>query len=1119
VAITVVDTAFAYAENEPITITHGFTIQSGDVIVAFMNQNAGQDAGLGAAFSDNNGANSFVKQLEYWATPSTTASDAALAIFHRVAGGSEPASYSFNGSSPATQVWAIGLIQLRGVDNNVIWDVPPQWLNLGENLTGTAHSAPSITTVTDNALALYLVGGDARNLYSTPTNGFTDANITGAVQNTDWALGGAYKTITTAGAVGATQMTAGSSNDGGAMLMALRADTETDLPSSFRTISGALAENATNSVDFIVPGIGTIAGAIVYTNRATVEADFEGAAGTAWFCSGFWDGTTQVCYAHHSEDGLTTPSLTDSWNMYSNNKIAMWCNNAGTVQFAATISGITDGVRITTNTADGAQPHRVTVILIPSSVVSNIDCQVIDASGINASGVVEVTNVGFEADAVFVLAGKCTANETVDTDFTHSFGIALNQPGEPNFCMNLIEDDGRDMSAQTTYLSNITNNVHCAMRNTNGGIAYGMRITNFDASGFTTTKWNQYVRPLSTADTGQEDYLTLAIKFNAGYYADCNAYRSPVPTGDWDVIGPGFKPSFGLVLGSEGVNDMNSGESSQSESFSMIPFDGRSMHSIGYCSADNTATVFTSCFAMPGWHMVEDGGGIPADNTYVGTLASLDDYGFTINFSNTPGTGTRDFWNIFVIGHEPPKPTFRGSNWTYDATGTATNVDVDSISMDLRPNDVLVAIAHINNNPTLSITGFTSEFQEENPTVSTSHHAFLHRVVDGTERASSNLFNFSWGTGETASCYLLHFRGTDTGQDTKWDVAPSASTRSHDDSVTTLSSPPSMTTTYDESVGIAAFFGDAAVTFSAYTNGYSNESEDGITAPDPGLAIVVKPLPTAGSQGTVNATRSATGDMTGHQIALSGKVNQRVQYGNYDSGGNSVATIPITLPVPATAGNLLVAVGSVDKSCDFLDPPAGWTRIITDNKNAGVSQQYIYKFAAGGETGVTISPDNISRSCSGIIAEYSGVDTLGVTAQNSQATPSQSCASGTTASNSQNPALAIAFFGADSAQNVFDVSRTYSNSFVEHRFIGAASAGTPSAQIADKVITATGTVDTTFTTGDTGDEMLGAVAVFYLQSGPVITDVANSGETPGSGTETWQDGSTGNVITGTGFVA
>ena len=72
-------------------------------------------------------------------------------------------------------------------------------------------------------MALFLVGGDARELYSAPTNGFTDLNITGTVQGTDWSLGGAYKLISTAGAVGETQMTLSNSNDGGAMLVAVRA--------------------------------------------------------------------------------------------------------------------------------------------------------------------------------------------------------------------------------------------------------------------------------------------------------------------------------------------------------------------------------------------------------------------------------------------------------------------------------------------------------------------------------------------------------------------------------------------------------------------------------------------------------------------------------------------------------------------------------------------------------------------------------------------------------------------------------------------------------------------------------------------------------------------------------
>lgn len=43
-------------------------------------------------------------------------------------------------------------------------------------------------------------------------------------------------------------------------------------------------------------------------------------------------------------------------------------------------------------------------------------------------------------------------------------------------------------------------------------------------------------------------------------------------------------------------------------------------------------------------------------------------------------------------------------------------------------------------------------------------------------------------------------------------------------------------------------------------------------------------------------------------------------------------------------------------------------------------------------------------------------------------------------------------------------------------------------------------------------------AAITAAAGVVITDVANSGETPGVGSETWDDGSTGNVISGSGFV-
>lgn len=439
---------------------------------------------------------------------------------------------------------------------------------------------------------------------------------------------------------------------------------------TMRVKQGFLASNATGTADFTIPGIGTIGGAIVYTNRAsTINDPALAEADTTWICAGFWDGTTQVSYAYHSEDGLTSPSFTDTWNAYSSNKIAYWCNNSGTTQFAATISSITDGVRITTNTSDG-EAHRVMVILIPSSIIANIDAQVIDRSGIDANGIVEVTNVGFEADAVFVLAGRCTAAETPTQDFCHSFGVALNKTGEPNHCMMLVEDDGRDLAATTTYLSNISNNVHCAMNNAIG-LRWGLQIKNFDAQGFTTRAWDQYVEPLTTNDTNPEDLLALSIKFQGITDFDCYMSTAPSTTGDWAETDPGFRPSFGLVFGSEGVPDITSGDASNAESFSVMPFDGTNMYSFGYNSWDNVATVTTSAYSLTGWRQVENAGVPGTDDTFVGTFKSFDANGFTMNFSALPGT--LDRWPIFTLGEFSGGPNITDvdtdETWIDGATG------------------------------------------------------------------------------------------------------------------------------------------------------------------------------------------------------------------------------------------------------------------------------------------------------------------------------------------------------------------------------------------------------------------------------------------------------------------
>lgn len=144
---------------------------------------------------------------------------------------------------------------------------------------------------------------------------------------------------------------------------------------------------------------------------------------------------------------------------------------------------------------------------------------------------------------------------------------------------------------------------------------------------------------------------------------------------------------------------------------------------------------------------------------------------------------------------------------------------------------------------------------------------------------------------------------------------------------------------------------------------------------------------------------------------------------------------------------------------------------------------WYYKIAAGGETGVTSADSADSGNQRGIVHEYEGPfdgSPLDVTAENesnvSSATTSQ--ASGTTATTAVADALALAFFAGDSAFNLI-AGRSYTNSFSEDQFAHDTDVAARAACIlARRVLTATGTYSTTFSTTDTGDEMYGSIAVF-----------------------------------------
>lgn len=102
-------------------------------------------------------------------------------------------------------------------------------------------------------------------------------------------------------------------------------------------------------------------------------------------------------------------------------------------------------------------------------------------------------------------------------------------------------------------------------------------------------------------------------------------------------------------------------------------------------------------------------------------------------------------------------------------------------------------------------------------------------------------------------------------------------------------------------------------------------------------------------------------------IVIPPAVPLHVQSVYADSATATVVTQTATLVGPATAGNLLIAIGASDAT---VATPAGYT-LATSAVNA--SALYIwYKVAAGGETAVTLTP-SVTDTCCAALLEYSGM--------------------------------------------------------------------------------------------------------------------------------------------------
>ena len=188
------------------SITHGLNINSGDVIIVTLHANNNPTR------TDNNGANSFTDDF---ADTAVTASS-SYTIFSRVAGASEPASYSFTlGSS---ERWSIVIRVFEGV-HSTIYDVAPAAGNKYIRNTDPSPAVDAITTTYDRSLAFFLVMADSEtNTYSSPTNEYTSsvARTSNQIQDTY------IKYLGDAGSTGTAEVVSASNTDHALQHFALR---------------------------------------------------------------------------------------------------------------------------------------------------------------------------------------------------------------------------------------------------------------------------------------------------------------------------------------------------------------------------------------------------------------------------------------------------------------------------------------------------------------------------------------------------------------------------------------------------------------------------------------------------------------------------------------------------------------------------------------------------------------------------------------------------------------------------------------------------------------------------------------------------------------------------------
>lgn len=204
-ATTLRATSTASGATGAVSIAAPAGTAAGDLVIVEVVVNAGvtnppADNNTGTAFTDKG------QSVE-------DTNGTILAVFARLIQGGDPSTYAF--TNPANSRWS-AIARAWQSPHADLFDVAPAFAT--PITSGTSINAPSITTLTANAIHVCGAGPDGAGNSSTGT----PAGYTATTVNTNQAVASAYKVIAAAGATGAQTFTYTSSNSANAVSYAVK---------------------------------------------------------------------------------------------------------------------------------------------------------------------------------------------------------------------------------------------------------------------------------------------------------------------------------------------------------------------------------------------------------------------------------------------------------------------------------------------------------------------------------------------------------------------------------------------------------------------------------------------------------------------------------------------------------------------------------------------------------------------------------------------------------------------------------------------------------------------------------------------------------------------------------